>query len=320
MRLFDPNDIGPSTAEAEPEPEPEPEEPDAPAPAVPELRAAAPTGPLCRIRLLVAYDGAPFHGFAFQPGQPTVAGRLTEVLERVAGHAVTLTCAGRTDSGVHAGGQVVHADVAEGFFEAFADRERLIRSLTHQVAPEVAVLDVQRAPDCFDARRSALSRRYRYLLLRSTGPNPLWRHMTWHVPGPLDVPAMRLAADTLLGERDFSAFCRRPPDGGSLVRRVMHAAVVPEPEHHLLRFEIEANAFCHQMVRSIVGAIVSVGEGRLTAAAVLEMLRSGDRSRGSRLAPPGGLCLESVRYPPDLVPGGVWLPPNGSSSENRAAP
>jgi tRNA pseudouridine38-40 synthase len=271
--------------------------------------AAGPSGPLCRLRLLVAYDGARFHGFAFQPGQPTVAGRLMGALERLAGHAVTLTCAGRTDSGVHAAGQVVHAEVTDAFFRANPDRERLVGSLTHQVGPEIAVLDVERAADGFDARRSALSRRYRYLLLSTAVPDPLLRHMTWHVPGPLDLGAMRLAADTLLGERDFSAFCRRPPDGGSMVRRVTEAAFLPDPARGLLRFEIEANAFCHQMVRSIVGAIVSVGEGRLTAAGVLEMLRSGDRSRGARLAPPGGLCLQSVRYPSNLVPGGVWLPP-----------
>jgi tRNA pseudouridine38-40 synthase len=286
VRLFDPNEIGPRGAGAK----------------------------LCRIRLLVAYDGAPFHGFAFQPGQPTVAGRLVEALERVAGHAITLTCAGRTDSGVHAAGQVVHADVNETFFRANPDRERLIGSLTHQVGPEIAVLDVERAADGFDARRSALSRRYRYLLLRSARPDPLLRHMTWHVPAPLDVPAMRLAADTLLGERDFSAFCRRPPDGGSMTRRVTEAAFLPDTASGLLRFEIEANAFCHQMVRSIVGALVSVGEGRLTAADILGMLLSGDRSRGSRLAPPGGLCLETVRYPTYLVAGGVWLAPEGATA------
>jgi tRNA pseudouridine38-40 synthase len=120
---------------------------------------------------------------------------------------------------------------------------------------------------------------------------------------------MRLAADTLLGTHDFAAFCRRRPDGGSLERHVTHVGLSAGSDRRLLRFEIEANAFCHQMVRSIVGALVSVGEGKLTAADVLQILRTRDRHRGSRLAPPGGLCLESVRYPPELVDGGVWLPP-----------
>jgi tRNA pseudouridine38-40 synthase len=327
VRLFDPDDAALSGAA----PLPKPAAPDAHEasaggePAVSEEREAAPVGPLCRVRLLVVYDGTSFHGFAHQPGQTTIAGRLKEALARVAGHDVTLTCAGRTDTGVHAAGQVIHADVVETFFQAQPDRERLIRSLTHQVGPEIAVLDVERAVDGFDARRSALSRRYRYRLLCSAAPDPLLRHETWHVPRPLDVAAMRLAVDTLLGEHDFSAFCRRPPDGGSLVRRVSEATLRAEgsdrgahagarpalnassPE--VLRFEIEAKAFCHQMVRSIVGAIVSVGEGKLTAAGVLEMLRAGDRSGGCRLAPPGGLCLESVRYPTEMVPGGVWRPP-----------
>jgi tRNA pseudouridine38-40 synthase len=261
------------------------------------------------VRLLIAYDGSAFHGFAHQPGQVTVAGRLAEAMGHIAGHSVSLTCAGRTDSGVHAVGQVVHADVAPAFLNAYPELSRLVRSLTHQVGPDIAVLDVQQAGEGFDARRSAVSRRYRYLILRGEAPDPLLRHTTWHVTNALDVPAMRLAADTVLGTHDFAAFCRRRPDGGSLERRVTHVGLTADSDPRLLRFEIEANAFCHQMVRSIVGALVSVGEGRLTAADVLEILRTGDRASGQRLAPPGGLCLESVRYPPELVDGGVWLPP-----------
>jgi tRNA pseudouridine38-40 synthase len=270
---------------------------------------AAPSGPLCRVRLLVAYDGGPFRGFAYQAGQPSVAGRLMTALGRMTGSDVTLTCAGRTDAGVHAAGQVVHADVPETFLETYSDFERMLRSLNRQVGPEVAVLDVRRAEAGFDARRSALARRYRYLVLCTPRPDPLLRHLTWHVPGDLDVPAIRIAADALLGEHDFSAFCRRPPGGGSTVRRVTDTVVRLDDDDRFLRFEIEANAFCHQMVRSMVGALVSVGDGRMTAAGVLELLRAGDRSRGARLAPPEGLCLELVRYPPDLIAGGVWQPP-----------
>jgi tRNA pseudouridine38-40 synthase len=323
VRLFDPDDAAVSAAD---------------------VREAVPAGPLRRVRLLVAYDGGSFNGFASQPGQRTVAGKLVVAFERLAGHPVSVTCAGRTDTGVHAAGQVVHADVSEAFFEAHPDRGRLVRSLTKQVGPEIAVLDVERAAAGFDARRSALSRRYRYLVLRRFAADPLLRQTTWHVPGGLDVAAMRLAVDTLLGQHDFSAFCRRPPNGGSMVRRVTLATVrpvlpesgppvpdLPRPDllrpdllrpdllrPDLLRIEIEANAFCHQMVRSIVGAVVSVGEGRLNAAGLLEMLRSGERSGRARLAPPGGLCLEAVRYPSNLVPGGVWLPPDGAPSAEWA--
>ncbi|MDA8266276.1 MAG: tRNA pseudouridine(38-40) synthase TruA [Actinomycetota bacterium] len=274
---------------------------------------AAPPGPLCRVRLLVAYDGSPFHGFALQPGQPTVAGRLGAALARLAGHEVSLTCAGRTDAGVHARGQVVHTDVAEGLLDAHQEPGRLVRSLTRQVGPEVAVLDAQRAISGFDARRSALSRRYRYLLLRTPWPDPLLRSFSWHVPGELDLAAMRLGADTLLGEHDFAAFCRRPPNEGSTVRCVKETRLSIEGDGRLLAFEIEANAFCHQMVRAIVGALVAVGKGRMTPADLLARLRSKDRSGGQSLAPPFGLILEQVRYPPDQVEGGIWSPPRWGS-------
>jgi tRNA pseudouridine38-40 synthase len=221
---------------------------------------------------------------------------------------------------VHASGQVVHADVVEAFWGADDDPARVVRSLSHQVGPEVAVLDVRRAPEGFHARHAALARRYRYLVLRSEAPDPLVRHTTWHVPGELDVPAMRIAADTLLGEHDFAAFCRRPPGGGSTVRRVTDVLVRMDEASGLLCFEIEANAFCHQMVRSVVGALVSVGEGRLTAASVLQILRTGDRPRGSRLAPPGGLCLVAVRYPEAMVPGGVWERPRRARPRLLGAP
>lgn len=274
---------------------------------------AAPSGPLCRVRLLVAYDGSSFHGFAFQPGQSTVAGRLGTALERLVGHGVSLTCAGRTDAGVHARGQVVHADVAEELFDTFGEDGRLVRSLCRQVGPEVAVLDARRAVDGFDARRSALARRYRYVLLRTPWPDPLLRSSSWHVPGELDIAAMRLGADTLLGEHDFAAFCRRPANAASTVRCVRETRLSVEGDGRLLAFEIEANAFCHQMVRSIVGALVAVGKGRMTAADLLMRLRARDRSGGQSLAPPFGLCLEHVRYPPDLLEGGIWAPPSWGS-------
>jgi tRNA pseudouridine38-40 synthase len=265
--------------------------------------------------LLVAYDGTPFRGFAAQPGRVrTVGGVLSAAASRVAGEPIALTCAGRTDAGVHAAGQVVHFDyhlAAPGAERLAAPDSRLCASLSHQSGPAVAVLDARPAPEGFDARHSAVARSYRYLILRSTSPDPLLRDRVWHVATPLELSAMRIAADSLLGEHDFAAFCRRSPDGGSLVRRVTTASVSPSVggDERLWAVDITANAFCHQMVRSIVGALVSVGEGRATAASLLATLRAGDRSRGSRLAPAAGLCLTSVRYPEELVPGGVWQAP-----------
>ncbi len=265
--------------------------------------------------LLVAYDGSGYRGFAVQPGLPTVGGRLTDALARVAGHPVALTCAGRTDAGVHAAGQVVHADVAAdaGDPRLQSPGWDLARSLTRLVGPAIAVLDACEAPTGFDARRSAVGRWYRYLILRSVSPDPLLRNRAWHVPADLDLSAMRIAADALLGEHDFSAFCKRPPDpSASLVRRVKRVQVSASfdaADPRLWSVDVEANAFCHQMVRSLVGALVSVGEGKLTAAALLEILRAGERTGASRLAPPGGLCLMGVSYPEEMVPGGTWMAP-----------
>ncbi|MGH9292488.1 MAG: tRNA pseudouridine(38-40) synthase TruA [Acidimicrobiales bacterium] len=279
-----------------------------------------------RVMLLVAYDGSGFCGFAPQPERRTVGGVLAGTLAEMSGHAVALTCAGRTDAGVHAEGQVVHADL---FLESGAPTRqrlagegargaraaRLARQLTAQLGPEIAVLESRLAPIGFDARRSALSRRYRYDILTGAGADPLRSRLSWHVPGHLDLPAMRTAADALVGVHDFSAFCKQPPRG-SMTRRVVDAVFRGGlgDDGRVLRFEIEANAFCHHMVRSLVGTLVAVGAGRTTAAALLGLLRTGDRraaARSSKPAPPQGLVLSEVRYPKELVgsPEGIWRSP-----------
>ncbi|MGD1011696.1 MAG: tRNA pseudouridine(38-40) synthase TruA [Acidimicrobiales bacterium] len=268
--------------------------------------------------LLVAYDGSSFHGFAAQPGQRTVAGELGSRLASMAGHEVALTCAGRTDTGVHALAQVVHVDLDEAVLEKWAKRdlvpgmvlERLASSLTTQLAPSVAVIEARVAPEGFDARHSATARRYRYKLLRTPWPDPLCDVSSWHVPGELDLAAMRIGADALLGEHDFSSFCRLAKgESPPVTRRVLSASWAPDPgDARIWLFEIEANAFCHQMVRSVVGTLVAMGEGRIRAGEMLAILESGDRSLSWQPAPPRGLCLMGVRYPEDLVPEGVWEP------------
>jgi tRNA pseudouridine38-40 synthase len=256
-----------------------------------------------RLRLTISYDGAGFRGFAVQPGQRTVAGALAGAIAVVVGHRVELVCAGRTDAGVHAKGQVVHVDVGEG-----VDRTRLIRSVNTLLKPTVVVRSVEVAPPGFDARRSARARRYRYLILEDETPDPLLAPLAWHVPGPLDLRAMASAADAFLGEHDFRAFCRRVPGteaGTPIRRRVLDARFTDIPVRpgelgpgaRLLRFDISATSFCHQMVRSVVGALVEVGRGRRRAADVNWLLQSGDRSRvGGVIAPPQGLCLVGVDY------------------------
>ena len=259
----------------------------------PEGTRAAPSGPLVRVRLLVAYDGAAFHGFAPQTGLPTVAGTLAAVIERVVRHPVELTCAGRTDAGVHAWGQVVTFDAdAERF-----DADRLQHAVNRLCGPSIVVRDAAVAPDDFDARFSARGRRYRYTILNRIVPDPFLAATSWHVPQPLDLDRLRLACDPLIGEHDFTAFCRKPkvePEP-SLTRRVLDARWEID-DGDVLRFWIEANAFCHQMVRSIVGTLVDVGLGRRTAADVASALRARSRDAAGPVAPPHGLVLWEVRY------------------------
>jgi tRNA pseudouridine38-40 synthase len=280
-------------------------------------------GRTARWRMTVAYDGSGFHGFAAQNGQHTVAGALAEALGRILGEPVTLTCAGRTDAGVHALDQVVHFDVDEAV-SARLDPASVTKSTNSQVAPAVVVRSLTLAPEGFDARRSATARRYRYLVLNAPVPDPLLRGLTWHVVDPLDLRAMRAAADALLGEHDFRAFCRRPPGKRAdepIRRRVLDASwnrlaggragaptedlprsapaptVAPVPAvGDLCAFEIEATAFCHQMVRSIVATLVDVGRGRKRPSDIPWILRAADRRHASQPAPPWGLTLVAVRY------------------------
>jgi tRNA pseudouridine38-40 synthase len=238
---------------------------------------------------------------------PTVAATLAAAIARSArcGEVPSIVCAGRTDAGVHATGQVVHVDLPSEY-----DGD-LVRTVNRQTAPAVVVRHaVPVAPD-FDARRSARWRHYRYLVWNAEVPDPLWASRTWHVPEPLDLRSMAAASDPLIGEHDFRAMCRRPPGTGAsepIVRRVTSAGwrrvpdptgepgADPDPGSPLLRFDIVAGSFCHQMVRSVVAVLVEAGRGRATAATVMGMLASGSRAGAPRPAPPGGLCLVAVGY------------------------
>ena len=254
-----------------------------------------------RVRMTLAYDGSSFRGFAAQPGQRTVAGELARAMSNFCRHDVELVCAGRTDSGVHAQGQVVHADIDPG-----VDPEALKRAVNRQLSPSVVVLAAELAPKGFDARRSATARSYRYLVLRSEEPDPLLARIAWHIAEPLDRRTMNAGADALLGEHDFSAFCRRPPGrprGEPITRRVTSAEwrvdevlTGGREGECVLRFEITASSFCHQMVRSVVGALVEIGRGRSKPSDIPRLFERGDRAGVKVLAPPRGLCLMSVSY------------------------
>ncbi|HZT67277.1 MAG TPA: tRNA pseudouridine(38-40) synthase TruA [Acidimicrobiales bacterium] len=259
--------------------------------------------------MTVAYDGSGFRGFAAQRGQTTVAGSLAAALHAVVGHEVALTCAGRTDAGVHAAGQVVHFDVdpararpqilGEGL-----DTAAIQRSCNRMLAPGIVVTEAAVAPPGFDARRSARWRRYRYLLLNREVPDPFLARTSWLVADELDLTAMQLSCDAVHGEHDFAAFCRRPPaPEATTVRRVLTAGWTRQPHigPDVLAFEITATSFCHQMVRSLVGTMVDMGKGRLRAGEMAWILRAADRSLAGPPAPPHGLCLMEVGYPPEVL-------------------
>jgi tRNA pseudouridine38-40 synthase len=254
--------------------------------------ASRPRASTARIKLVIAYDGTEFHGFAAQPEVRTVGGVLTESLTRVLGvppEQLGLACAGRTDRGVHAWGQVVSLDGPPD-----CDLERLRESLNRMNGPEVVVRQAEHVGDAFDARRSAQWRSYRYTIVNRPEPDPFLARYAWSVAEPLDLALLRLAADPFVGEHDFAAFCRRS-QSGTTVRRVLESRW-HAPEGGILSYEIRARAFCWQMVRAIVGTLVEAGSGRRRPGDVLGTLRSLDRSRAGQLAPAHGLCLWDVGY------------------------
>lgn len=256
-----------------------------------------------RVRLLVAYEGSHFHGFAVNNDVRTVAGELRTALTTISRTAVEITGAGRTDAGVHAWGQVVSCDLPVD-----VDLESLPRRLTKMCAPGIVVRAATEAEPDFDARFSALWRHYRYSILASPEPDPFLAATTWHVVEPLNLALMQMACDPLIGEHDFSSFCRRPKVANgepepSMVRRLIATEwteLETERGARFLRFEIRATAFCHQMVRSIVGTLVDVGSGRLTPGQMTGILGARQRTAAGQVAPPQGLCLWEVGYPPPL--------------------
>jgi tRNA pseudouridine38-40 synthase len=252
-----------------------------------------PVGPSTRVRLELSYDGAGFHGWARQPGLRTVCGELEHALGLVLRTSVTLTVAGRTDTGVHATGQVAHADLPPGI-----DLSRLRHRLARLLAPDVRVRGIRAVPADFDARFGALCRHYEYRVGTAPwGVEPLRRTDTLAWPRPLDAAAMREAATPLLGEHDFAAFCRRR-EGASTVRGLLRLDW-RQPEPDVLVAHVSADAFCHSMVRSLIGALLAVGDGRHPPGWPAALLTAGERSGAVTVAPAHGLTLTGVDYPLD---------------------
>lgn len=259
-----------------------------------------PTGPFVHVRLTIAYDGTDFRGLAPNIGVRTVVGELIEVLTPHIGYAPEIVMSGRTDAGVHAADQVLSFDLPE----KKADFDRIQKMINSRLGPEIVALDVREADPEFSARFDAIGRRYRYTVVNRPAPDPFTARFAWHVPEPLNLASMRLACDPLLGEHDFSSFCRRPKVGPgqdpvSLVRRV-DSANWNETSPGVLKFTIAGSAFCHQMVRSIVGFHVAVGKGKRSAGELRWVLQQQSRAAAVSPAPPHGLTLTNVTYPAEI--------------------
>ncbi|MEP7055848.1 MAG: tRNA pseudouridine(38-40) synthase TruA [Actinomycetota bacterium] len=250
-----------------------------------------------RLRLDVAYDGGPFSGWARQPDRPTVQGALEDALSVVFGVPFALTVAGRTDAGVHATGQVCHADLDRDAWVA-AMAGHVIRRVNGVLPPEVRVLDMRKVPDVFDARFSALWRRYVYRVSDAEyGGLPLNRGDTvWH-PRTLGLRRLQAGSKVLVGEHDFAAFCRRR-DGATTIR-TLRTLSWSRGSDGVYNATVVADAFCHQMVRALIATLLAVGDGRKPAEWVGQVLDSGDRQRAGGVAPAHGLTLVEVRYPAD---------------------
>lgn len=265
---------------------------------------------LVRLRLDLGYDGTGFAGWAVQPGLRTVQGEVELALGRVLRlpGAPRTACAGRTDTGVHARGQVAHSDVPAAAWAAVSARggQFVLRRLHGALPPDVRVTALGPAPDGFDARWSARSRSYSYRVSDGpAGPDPLLRSWVLHHRGdhgaPLDLEAMNHAAQGLLGEHDFAAYCKRR-DGGSTVRtlhRLHWSRPADGPDAGLAVLRVRADAFCHSMVRMLVGSLLAVGAGRTPREHPGEVLARRSRDPDGPTAPARGLCLEQVDYPPD---------------------
>ncbi|MGY5766260.1 tRNA pseudouridine(38-40) synthase TruA [Brachybacterium sp. DNPG3] len=276
---------------------------------------ADPTVPTRRLRLDLSYDGSGFHGWATQPGLRTVQGELEQALARVARTPLSVTVAGRTDTGVHARGQVCHLDVPEAVLAALPGRsdrdpaQALVDRLAGVLPEDVVVHAARVVPDAFDARFGALRRRYRYRI--SDAPehhDPLRRDVLRHRRA-LDAEAMDRAAAPLLGEHDFLSFCK--PREGATTIRTLESLRVERPgagraDEGLVVLTVVADAFCHHMVRSLVGTLLPVGEGRQDEGWPARVLAARTRDSAPRggvgaatLGPPQGLTLDAVEYPAD---------------------
>jgi tRNA pseudouridine38-40 synthase len=243
-----------------------------------------------RYRLLIEYDGRPYHGFQLQLAQPSVQGSLERALTAFCGEIVRVIAAGRTDTGVHALGQVIHVDITKDW-----PPEVVRDALNAHLVPEpIAVLDARVAAPDFHARFSATGRRYIYRILNRHSPPALDRGRVWHVKRPIAADAMHAAAQVLVGQHDFTTFRDMACQAKSPVKTMDAARVWREGEAVLLEFA--ARSFLHRQVRSMTGSLIEVGLGRWSEEDLQAALEAKDRKACGPVAPPDGLYLTEVRY------------------------
>lgn len=241
-----------------------------------------------RYKALIAYDGTAYNGFQRQLDQPTIQAELEQALYTIARQPVTVIGAGRTDSGVHALGQVVAFDL-----DWTHGADALQRALNANLPDDISILELAEAASSFHPRFDARRRSYLYNIYNQAVPHPLYRRQSWHIIRPLDLARMNDAAETIIGEHDFATF-GQPPQGENTVRHVFSAQW--QRREPYLAFTIEANAFLYRMVRSLVGTMVLVGDSSWTPEAFVEALEARDRSQAGQTAPPQALFLQSVTY------------------------
>ena len=255
-----------------------------------------------RIALGIEYNGAAYYGWQRQQGMPTVQGKLEAALGKIANHPISVTCAGRTDAGVHATGQVVHFDV-----EVERAEPAWTLGVNSNLPKDIAVRWAQITDVNFDARFSATARRYRYIIYNSpTRPAILGEGVT-HIYHPLDIVRMQAAAPVLLGEHDFSAFRATHCQSNTPYRNVQELHVKQQGPYIVV--EIKANAFLHHMVRNIVGSLIVIGQGERPVQWLGKLLAGKDRTLAAATAKPNGLYLVDVTYPDSFaLPRWPWGP------------
>jgi len=244
-----------------------------------------------RIALGIEYDGTAYNGWQRQRVGLGVQQRLEEALSRVADESVELVCAGRTDTGVHASGQVAHFDT-----QSVRSERSWVLGANTNLPDDISVSWAQAVDASFHARYSATARTYQYLILNRLQRSALYRTRAWWVHQPLDVGRMQVASAALLGEHDFSAFRAAGCQASHATREIL--ALSLERQGDFILLEVTANAFLQHMVRNITGTLVAIGQGEQPASWAAEVLESRDRKAGGMAAPPHGLTLVAVEYPP----------------------